>query len=38
MALKGNYLIGDNPVAIWENLLDLKPQCLPMELPPVCYM
>lgn len=35
MTLKGNCRVGDNQVVIWENLLDLKPQSLPTELPPV---
>jgi hypothetical protein len=35
MALKGNCRPGDMPVGIWESLLDLKPQSLPIKLPPV---
>lgn len=32
--VKGNRLCGDAQVPAWENLLDLKPQYLPMVLPP----
>ncbi len=34
-AAKGNRPDGDILVHYWENLLDLKPQCLPGVLPPV---
>lgn len=34
-AVKGNRPDGDILVHCWENLLDLKPQCLPGVLPPV---
>jgi hypothetical protein len=38
MALKGNCRLGDKPVVIWENLLDLKPQSLPIGLPPISFL
>jgi hypothetical protein len=38
MFLKGNCLPGDRQADIWEILLDLKPQSLPMELPPMSFL
>ncbi|MDO9536265.1 MAG: hypothetical protein Q7J85_13305 [Bacillota bacterium] len=38
MLLKGNCRPGDGQVSIWETLLDLKPQSLPKELPPMSFI